>query len=101
MSLKPLKKSDLNKGWIKKRLDREIKIRPEYHLIVTEGTDTEPQYFQTMKEIINRQYRGKIQLDIYGEGDGEQEELGLERPIFAPLFFAELLSKVQSATIIR
>lgn len=69
MSLKPPKKSDLNKGWMKKRLDREIRIQPEYHLIVTEGTDTEPQYFQAMKDIVNQQYRGKIQLDIYGEGD--------------------------------
>ena len=69
MSLKPPKKSDLNKGWMKKRLDREIRIQPEYHLIVTEGTDTEPQYFRAMKDIINQQYRGKIQLDIYGEGD--------------------------------
>ncbi len=69
MSLKPPKKSDLNKGWMKERLDRKIKIQPEYHLIVTEGTDTEPQYFQTIKDIINRQYPSKIQLDIYGEGD--------------------------------
>lgn len=69
MSLKPPKKSDLNKGWMKKRIDRKIKIKPEYHLIVTEGTDTEPQYFQTIKDIINQQYCGKIQLDIYGEGD--------------------------------
>lgn len=69
MSLKPAKISDLNKGWMKKRIDREIKIRPEYHLIVAEGTDTEPQYFQKIKEIINEQYCGKIQLDIYGEGD--------------------------------
>ena len=69
MSLKPPKKSDLNKGWMKKRLDRKIKIQPEYHLIVTEGTNTEPQYFQTIKDIVNQQYREKIQLDIYGEGD--------------------------------
>lgn len=69
MGLKPPKKSDLNKGWMKKRIDRKIKIKPEYHLIVTEGTDTEPQYFQTIKDIINQQYCGKIQLDIYGEGD--------------------------------
>ena len=34
MSLKPPKKSDLDKGWMKKRLDREIRIQPEYHLIV-------------------------------------------------------------------
>lgn len=69
MSLKPLKKSDLNKGWMKGRLDREIRIQPEYHLIVTEGTDTEPQYFKSLKDVIDKQYRGKVQLDIYGEGD--------------------------------
>lgn len=38
MSLKPPKKSDLNKSWMKARLDRERKIQPEYHLIVTEKT---------------------------------------------------------------
>lgn len=69
MSLKPPKKSDLDKGWMKKRLDREIRIQPEYHLIVTEGTNTEPRYFQAMRDVINQQYRGRIQLDIYGEGD--------------------------------
>ena len=69
MSLKPPKKSDLDKGWMKKRLDREIRIQPEYHLIVSEGTNTEPQYFQAMRDVINQQYRGRIQLDIYGEGD--------------------------------
>ena len=36
MSLKPLKKSDLGKNWITKRRDSRIRIRPEYHLIVTE-----------------------------------------------------------------
>ena len=69
MSLKPPKKSDLDKGWMKKRLDREIRIQPEYHLIVSEGTNTEPQYFQAMRDVINQQYHGRIQLDIYGEGD--------------------------------
>lgn len=69
MSLKPSKKSDLNKGWMKKRRDKVIRIQPEYHLIVTEGTDTEPQYFQAIKDIINQKYRDKIQLDIVGEGD--------------------------------
>lgn len=38
MSLKPLKKTDMNKSWMKKRRDKQIKIQPEYHLIVTEGT---------------------------------------------------------------
>lgn len=69
MSLKPPKKSDLNKEWMKKRLDREIRIQPEFHLIVTEGTKTEPQYFESIKAIINANYRDKIHLDIFGEGD--------------------------------
>lgn len=68
MSLKPNKKSDLSKGWMKRRQDKSIRMQPEYHLIVTEGTKTEPQYFQRIQEIINQQYRGRIQLDIYGEG---------------------------------
>ena len=38
MSLKPPKKSDLGKSWMKPRRDKNILIRPEYHLIVTEGT---------------------------------------------------------------
>ncbi len=54
---------------MRKRQDRAIKMQPEYHLIVTEGTKTEPQYFQAIKDVINAKYRGKIQLDIYGEGD--------------------------------
>ena len=69
MSLKPSKKSDLDKSWMKKRQDRAIKIHPEYHLIVSEGTDTEPAYFGTMKDIVNRQYPEKIQLDVSGEGN--------------------------------
>ena len=69
MSLKPPKKSDLGKNWMKKRRDKEIRLQPEYHLIVTEGTKTEPQYFQTIKAIINRQYQDRIQLDVFGEGD--------------------------------
>ena len=69
MSLKPPKKSDLNKEWMKKRRDKAIRVHPEYHLIVTEGTKTEPQYFNALKAAINSVYREKIQLDIHGEGD--------------------------------
>ncbi len=69
MSLKPPKKSDMNKAWMQPRLDRSKRIQPEYHLIVTEGTNTEPAYFGAIRDIINRQYREKIQVDISGEGD--------------------------------
>lgn len=69
MSLKPPKKSDLNKLWMKPKPDREMKIQPEYHLIVSEGTDTEPAYFEAIRDIINSRYRKKIQLEVAGEGD--------------------------------
>ena len=69
MSLKPLKKSDMNKEWMRTRRDKPRKIQPEYHLIVTEGTNTEPAYFSAVRDTVNRRYRGKVQLDIFGEGD--------------------------------
>lgn len=69
MSLKPPKKSDLNKMWMKARQDRPKKMQPEYHLIVTEGTDTEPAYFGAIRDVINSQFREKIRLDVCGEGD--------------------------------
>lgn len=69
MSLKPSKKSDQNKAWLEKRADRYRKIQPEYHLIVTEGTNTEPAYFGAIRDIINQNYRHKLQLRVSGEGD--------------------------------
>ena len=54
---------------MKKKPDRKIKLHPEYHLIVSEGTDTEPAYFGAIKDIINKQYPKKIQLDVCGEGN--------------------------------
>lgn len=69
MSLKPLKKSDLGKDWLQKRRDVRKNIHPEYHLIVTEGTKTEPQYFYAIKKRINESYNERIQLEVFGEGD--------------------------------
>lgn len=69
MSLKPPKKSDLSKGWMQPRLDRRKMIQPEYHLIVSEGTDTEPAYFGAMKDIINNSYPERVQLVVQGMGD--------------------------------
>lgn len=68
MSLKSPKKSDLNKQWMK-RQSQIVLIQPEFHLIITEGTKTEPNYFEGIKNNINQNYRDKIQLEIYGEGD--------------------------------
>lgn len=69
MSLKPPKKSDLNKSWMKPKPDRGMKIQPEYHLIVSEGTNTEPAYFEAIRDIINSRYRKRIQLEVSGEGE--------------------------------
>ena len=69
MSLKPSKKSDLNKSWMQPRLDRRKMIQPEYHLIVTEGTETEPAYFGAVKDMINHTYPDRVQLVVHGLGD--------------------------------
>ena len=69
MSLKPPKKSDLDKDWMKSRREKARHIQPEYHLIVTEGTDTEPAYFGAIRDIINKTYPDRIQLNIFGIGD--------------------------------
>lgn len=69
MSLKPPKKSDLAKSWMKDRRDKARMIQPEYHLIASEGTETEPQYFGAIQRIINSKYRDRIQLKVEGIGD--------------------------------
>lgn len=79
MSMKPHKKSDSQKKWMTDRRDRRITIAPEYHLIVTEGTKTEPQYFEGLKEDINRLYRGRISIVIEGVGQGANTLTLLER----------------------
>ena len=69
MSLKSPKKSDLGKHWMKPRRDQPKRMQPEYHLIITEGTKTEPAYFGAMKDEINRSYPQRIQLDVLGAGN--------------------------------
>ena len=69
MSLKPLKKSDVGKDWVNGRKSTKVRLQPEYHLIVTEGTDTEPQYFEAIKKIIDENFRDHIQLRVEGMGD--------------------------------
>ncbi len=74
MSLKPVKKSDQNKSWMQPRRDRRKMIQPEYHLIVTEGTETEPPYFNAMRTIINANYPDKINVKVEGKGDIHRSE---------------------------
>ena len=69
MSLHPDKKSDLGKSWMQPRRNKPKKIQPEYHLIVTEGMDTEPEYFGAMAKIINQAYSDRIHFRVCGAGD--------------------------------
>ncbi|MBR3629120.1 MAG: RloB domain-containing protein, partial [Oscillospiraceae bacterium] len=55
--------------WMQSRHRCEVQIQPEFHLIVTEGTQTEPMYFEAIRQEINQHYRDRIQLEIHGEGD--------------------------------
>lgn len=68
MSLKPVKKSDRGKAWMQPRRDSRRTIQPEYHLIITEGTKTEPMYFEALKERINAKFPNRIHMDIVGKG---------------------------------
>ncbi len=68
MSLHPKKKSDMGKEWMQKRLDRSKKLQPEYHLIITEGKKTEPEYFNAIKQKITSNFSERIQVEIHGKG---------------------------------
>ena len=68
MPAKPRKKSDLGKGWMQPRRDAAKFIAPEYHLIVSEGERTEPYYFKSICDIVNKKFRNRIHLDVIGEG---------------------------------
>ena len=69
MSNKPPKKSDMGKVWMRSRRDLKQMISPEYHLIISEGTKTEPNYFMRLKETIDIKYRDRIHLDVSGKGE--------------------------------
>lgn len=71
MSNKSVKKSAAQKKWLSNRRDRRTIIAPEYHLIITEGTKTEPYYFEGLKREVNRFYQNRISLVIQGVGQGE------------------------------
>ena len=76
MANKPIKKSDSGKAWLRPRQDRLILIRPEYHLIVSEGTKTEPLYFEGLKKEISLSEKNRIEIKIEGEGANTLSLLG-------------------------
>lgn len=80
MSNKPPKHSEVKKKSAAKRMRASwgkpraaapsIRIRPERFLIVTEGTKTEPFYFEGFRKRINAGYHGEyVTLRVCGVGD--------------------------------
>ncbi len=56
--------------WYKKKRNKTKLIAPERHLILCEGTKTEPNYFQEIKQRINNNYRERINIEIIPSGKG-------------------------------
>lgn len=69
MSLHPLKRSDRDKAWNKGRKRKPVLVRPEYQMIISEGTDTEPNYFCELAGVVNKKYPGRINVTVIGIGD--------------------------------
>lgn len=80
MSNKPLKHSEekrltsasrMKQEWAyKRRTVPTVPINPERHLIVTEGSKTEPLYFEAIRKKVNDRYHGQwVTIEIFGTGD--------------------------------
>lgn len=70
MTKKLIKKSDDGKEWLTRRRSRNIKSKLEYHLIICEGTKTEPNYFKALRAKIVGKNREKIVIEIMGKSRG-------------------------------
>lgn len=70
MSKKPIKKSDGNKEWLASRGRKVVHTKLEYHMIICEGTETEPNYFEGMKKRISEDNRRKVDIRVVGKGRG-------------------------------
>lgn len=62
--------SRMKKSWPGSRdRVRKVPLRPEHHLIVTEGTKTEPLYFEEIRRRVNREHRGDwVTVEVRGVG---------------------------------
>ena len=67
MSLHPPKHNEKNK-WPNKRSGKKKRVYLDYNLIVSEGTKTEPYYFNALKARINSKESNRVQVDIKGTG---------------------------------
>lgn len=62
--------SRMKKSWPGPRdRARKVSLRPEHHLIVTEGTKTEPLYFEEIGRRVNDAYHGDwVTVEVKGAG---------------------------------
>lgn len=70
MSLKPVKRGDQTRPWMKRRQAPPRHVLPERHLFVTEGTKTEPNYLNGLIEALVRRLGepARKQFQVCGEG---------------------------------
>lgn len=64
----PYKKSE--EDWYKKKRNKRILIAPERHLILCQGEKTEPNYFEEIKNRINKKYKEKITINVEPSKNG-------------------------------
>lgn len=60
----------LKEEWYTKKRNKHILIAPEKHLILCEGTKTEPNYFEEIKKRIDNNYNDKITINVIPSGKG-------------------------------
>ena len=70
MSRKPLKKSDRCRPWRsgERRSARAMRVRMTRHLVVCEGTRTEPRYFNGLKAALGEVDGQKVEVKVIGSG---------------------------------
>ena len=73
--MKRIKKSDRDKQWAEPRRDAKKQVTAEHHLIISEGTETEPNYFDEFAKEINKKFPDKIKVIPKGKGKGTTDLL--------------------------
>lgn len=71
MSRKPIKRSDRNKAWrgaVRQGSPTRRTAQMTRHLIVTEGTKTEPKYFDKMRDLLGDANGRKVDVVVRGTG---------------------------------
>lgn len=70
MSNKPVKRSDRDKPWRsgERRSARTLRVRMTRHLVVCEGTRTEPRYFTGLKRALGEANGRKVEIKVVGSG---------------------------------